>query len=178
VITDQKNGVCSQVRGPAVQLGVDVSLEVKAREILSKTSDELDYVGVLAIEFFETESGELLINEMAPRVHNSGHYTLTSASTSQFESHVRAVMGLEFKAVHIKSKFGMANLVGPKGAQGASASWAPPADSGVFWYQKKVIRPGRKMGHVNFEFADTTGDAAICFELAKYIEAWEKSVQI
>jgi len=112
-----------------------------ARTILEK----LDYVGVLAIEFF-LKGEELLANELAPRVHNSGHWTIEGAATSQFEQHIRAICGLPLGDCHALFQSEMTNLIGE-----AVHSWpAILAEPGthLHLYGKAQARPGRKMGHV------------------------------
>ena len=105
--------------------------------------DELGYVGVLAVELFEV-GGRLLANEMAPRVHNTGHWTIEGAETSQFENHVRAVLGLPLGSTEALGEAVMVNLVGA----------VPPLErllavpgAHVHLYGKRP-RPGRKLGHV------------------------------
>jgi len=111
-----------------------------------RVADALDYVGVLAMEFFATADGAIF-NEMAPRVHNSGHWTIEGALTSQFENHVRAICRLPLGATDLRApRVEMANLVGDE-----SESWreilADPA-AHLHLYGKGEARPGRKMGHV------------------------------
>ena len=116
-----------------------------ARELAHKVADKLGYVGVLTLEFFATSDGPVF-NEMAPRVHNSGHWTIEGAATSQFENHIRAVAGLPLgdtktRAVAVE----MTNIVGE------AVKTAPELASGdahLHLYGKKQARPGRKMGHV------------------------------
>ncbi|MDX1336071.1 MAG: ATP-grasp domain-containing protein, partial [Gammaproteobacteria bacterium] len=112
-------------------------------------ADALDYCGVMAVEFFVTTSGELLVNEMAPRPHNSGHYTLDACITSQFEQQVRTICGLPFGDVSLLSPVVMVNLLGdvwgdnqPRWAELLSYNSAK-----LHLYGKLEARPGRKMGH-------------------------------
>ena len=109
----------------------------------------LDYVGLMAVEFFVTREGELLVNEIAPRTHNSGHYTLDACVTSQFEQQVRAVCGLPFGDTRLLTPVVMVNLLGDLWA-GGEPEWAallrnPSAK--LHLYGKAEPRPGRKMGH-------------------------------
>lgn len=119
-------------------------LQTKAEEMLSKLMDTLDYVGVMAMECFRV-GDELLINELAPRVHNSGHWTQAGASVNQFENHVRAVTGLPLAQAEVKSQSMMVNLIGVD----LNYDWLNIKSLELYWY-KKEVRPGRKVGHLNF----------------------------
>lgn len=119
-------------------------LQNKAEEMLSKLMDTLDYVGVMAMECFRV-GDDLLINELAPRVHNSGHWTQAGASVCQFENHVRAVTGLPLAPAEIKSQSMMINLIGVD----LDHQWLKIKGLELYWYRKEV-RPGRKVGHLNF----------------------------
>jgi 5-(carboxyamino)imidazole ribonucleotide synthase len=123
----------------------DVSDELKrqAGEAIRKVMEKLDYVGVLAIEFFQ-RGGELLANEMAPRVHNSGHWTIEGARTSQFENHLRAVVGWPIGPTEAVACSAMVNLIGTL-PDTAKVLAVPGAH--LHLYGKKP-RPGRKLGHV------------------------------
>ena len=117
-----------------------------AREILQK----LDVVGVLCVEFFLRGDGSLLINELAPRPHNSGHFTFDANVTSQFEQQLRAVCGLPFGSVHQFAPAAMANILGDMWQQG-EPDWAAAASAPnvkLHLYGKLEARPGRKMGHL------------------------------
>ena len=117
---------------------------------------ELDYVGVLCVEFFLTTSGQLLVNELAPRPHNSGHYSFDACITSQFEQQVRAVCGLPLGSTDQLRPAAMANLLGDLWADG-EPNWIAALASGdvkLHLYGKTEARPGRKMGHLTV-LADT-----------------------
>ena len=117
-----------------------------ARELAAKVADALDYVGVLTLEFFATENGPVF-NEMAPRVHNSGHWTIEGAVTSQFENHVRAICGLPLGDTALAADaVEMRNLIGNE-ADDWQAILSDPANH-LHLYGKGAARPGRKMGHV------------------------------
>ncbi|MCG5536488.1 5-(carboxyamino)imidazole ribonucleotide synthase [Ectothiorhodospira mobilis] len=120
-----------------------------ACEAATNLAGALDYCGVMAVEFFITTSGELLVNEMAPRPHNSGHYTLDACVTSQFEQQVRALCGLPFGDVRLLTPVVMVNLLGDLWAHG-DPDWgrllSHPAAK-LHLYGKEQARPGRKMGH-------------------------------
>ena len=121
-----------------------------AEEKISKLMDHLEYCGVLTLEFFQSE-GDLLANEYAPRVHNSGHWTIEGTVTSQFESHMRAVSGLPLESVANKGNFLMYNLIGgvPEELK------ADDFNDGVLHDYLKAPRPGRKAGHLTLELKST-----------------------
>ena len=117
-----------------------------ARTLAAKAAEALDYVGVLTMEFFATANGPVF-NEMAPRVHNSGHWTIEGAVTSQFENHVRAICGLPLGSTGLAAKaVEMRNLIGDD-AHDWQAILSDPANH-LHLYGKAAARPGRKMGHV------------------------------
>ncbi|WP_430868521.1 5-(carboxyamino)imidazole ribonucleotide synthase [Demequina aurantiaca] len=148
----QREGVCSEVIAPAPDL--DAALERQAREIGVRVATELGVVGVLAVEMFESR-GALVINELAMRPHNSGHWTMDGSATNQFEQHLRAVADLPLGETAAHSDWTvMANVLG--GArQDLPSALADLVDPGakIHLYGKEV-RPGRKVGHVN-----VSGDA-------------------
>jgi len=118
----------------------------EGRALADRIAETLDHVGVMAVEFFAV-GGEAIFNEMAPRVHNSGHWTIEGARTSQFENHVRAICGLPLGATGLASpRIEMTNLVGAE-AGGWREILADPA-AHLHLYGKADARPGRKMGHV------------------------------
>jgi 5-(carboxyamino)imidazole ribonucleotide synthase len=122
----------------------------RAAEIARTILEELQYVGVLCVEFFVSTEGELLVNELAPRPHNSGHLTFDAAVTSQFEQQVRAICGLPLGSAEIPRPAAMANLLGDLWADG-EPNWAAACrftDVKLHVYGKTNARPGRKMGHL------------------------------
>ncbi len=134
-------------RAPAA---IPPELAAQARAIAEKIAAALDYVGVLAVEMFVVPgngNATVLVNEIAPRVHNSGHWTLDGASISQFEQHIRAVAGWPLGATALKAPAAeMINLIGDD-----ILAWEKiAAEPGAFFhhYGKREARPGRKMGHV------------------------------
>jgi 5-(carboxyamino)imidazole ribonucleotide synthase len=128
--------------------GLETAVQRAAEDIARRVLESLKYVGVLAIEFFEHE-GRLLANEMAPRVHNSGHWTIEGAVTSQFENHLRAVLGLPLGSTGAAGHCAMLNLIG--GLPEPSEVLAVP-DAHLHFYGK-APRPGRKLGHVTLRAA-------------------------
>jgi 5-(carboxyamino)imidazole ribonucleotide synthase len=119
----------------------------EAKTIAKRIADALDYVGVLAVELFVMKDGALLVNEIAPRVHNSGHWTIDACLVSQFENHIRAVAGWPLGSTERHSDAVMENLIGEE-----AAGWKALAAKGgaLHLYGKKEIRAGRKMGHVTY----------------------------
>ncbi|CAM5777198.1 N5-carboxyaminoimidazole ribonucleotide synthase [Labrys miyagiensis] len=121
-------------------------VEDQARAIAAKIIAALDYVGVLAVEMFVTADHNVLVNEIAPRVHNSGHWTQNACLVSQFENHVRAVCGWPLGSTERHSDAVMTNLIGDSVNSWRSLAAEPNAS--VHLYGKHEARPGRKMGHV------------------------------
>ena len=119
----------------------------QARELAAKTAQALGYVGVLTLEFFATAQGPVF-NEMAPRVHNSGHWTIEGAATSQFENPIRAITGLPLGATASRfASIDMRNIVGDA-ALTAHEILSEPGEPHLHLYGKREAREGRKMGHV------------------------------
>ena len=156
VETYQKNQVCRWVIAPA-EVSPKIQSQVKAitHTLLSK----LQFVGVLGIELFLTNREEVLVNEIAPRTHNSGHYTLDACYTSQFEMQLRAVTDMALGSPNLKSPAAvMVNLLGYEHShhdyQDKLAEIANIPQAYIHWYGKKESRPGRKLGHVNVLLAE------------------------
>lgn len=147
VENEHREGILRVSIAPATEL--DDDLRTRAVAYASRIANALDYVGVLALEMFEVD-GHLLANEMAPRVHNSGHWTLDGAETSQFENHVRAIWGLPLGGTDAYGPRAMVNLVGHQPSR--EALLAVPGVSAHLY--GKQARPGRKLGHVNVGGAD------------------------
>ena len=132
---------------------ISEDLDAQAKQIATLTAEKLGIVGLLAVEMFVTRQGQVLINEVAPRPHNSGHHSIRANSTSQFEQHLRAILGLPLGDTHAYAPAAMVNLLGEEGFEG-EAHYAGMdtllAMPGVhpFLYGKKFTKPYRKMGHV------------------------------
>jgi 5-(carboxyamino)imidazole ribonucleotide synthase len=129
---------------------IPVQIARQAAEITRALLESLQYIGILCVEFFLSTDGELLVNEMAPRPHNSGHLTFDAAVTSQFEQQVRAVCGLPLGSPELLRPAAMANLLGDLWADG-EPNWAAACrhpDVKLHLYGKDEARPGRKMGHI------------------------------
>lgn len=132
---------------------LDEAMQQKAYDIAVRTAEAYDICGLLAVELFVTADGEILVNEVAPRPHNSGHHTIEACYTSQFEQHVRAVLDLPLGSTELKAAGVMANLVGAEGYsgdvvyQGYDELLGEPGVN-IHIYGKARTRPFRKMGHV------------------------------
>ena len=165
VETRQKNGVCSEVLSPAPNISSEMSTE--AVKIARLISESLGVTGNLAVEMFETTDGELLVNELAMRPHNSGHFTIEGSVTSQFEQHLRAVLNLPLgKTDPIRPAAVMANLLGVSSSQNLMANRDKVMSSfpevNIHWYGK-APRLGRKLGHITV----VGDDADTCLRTAE-----------
>lgn len=139
-----RNHILHQTHAPAA--GLSQRAEEEARDIARRIANGLDYIGVLAIELFETADGGLLVNEIAPRVHNSGHWTIEACETSQFENHIRAVMGMPLGSSALTHRAVMTNLIGEDVER--AADYEREDQTYVHLYGKAEAKAGRKMGHV------------------------------
>jgi 5-(carboxyamino)imidazole ribonucleotide synthase len=119
----------------------------QAERIAAKVLSGLDYVGVIGIELFELSDGTLLVNEIAPRVHNTGHWTMDGCEVDQFEQHIRAVAGWPLGPTRAVARVEMLNLLGDE--TGAWAKFAAEPETRIHLYGKREAKPGRKMGHIN-----------------------------
>lgn len=163
-----QEGILSLSLAPAA-----VTDELAERAVASARAlgDALDYVGVFALELFE-KGGELLANEMAPRVHNSGHWTIEGAVSSQFENHLRAVLGLPLGDPSTRGYSAMLNWIGEL-PDGAAALTVP----GLHWHDYgKSARPGRKVGHATVR-ADSARQLAGALQLAGQVLGRQAQVQ-
>jgi 5-(carboxyamino)imidazole ribonucleotide synthase len=175
VASEQRDGICREVIAPAPDL--DPGLAVEAEQIAMTIAAELGVVGILAVELFETTDGQVLVNELAMRPHNTGHWTQDGSVTSQFENHLRAVLDLPLGAPDARAPWTvMVNILGgPEGSLGDTArlydgyphALARDPRLRVHLYGKKM-RPGRKVGHVN-AYGEDLED---CLERARHAAAW------
>lgn len=124
------------------------ALQSQAEAMLGKLMQALDYVGVMAMECFLVDD-HLVVNEVAPRVHNSGHWTQAGSSISQFELHLRAITNLPLTRPLVKNPSAMLNLIGME----RNNRWLAVSGAELYWYGKAVL-PGRKLGHINLSPAD------------------------
>lgn len=142
-----RNGILDVTTVPS---GLSPESEIRAAELTSGIAAAIGAVGLITTEFFVLENGDLVVNELAPRPHNSGHHTLETMLTSQFAQHIRAVCGLPLGSVELRSPGVMINLLGDLW-QGGDPDWNPLLnEQGLFLhlYGKKSAKAGRKMGHV------------------------------
>ncbi|HEY9878222.1 MAG TPA: 5-(carboxyamino)imidazole ribonucleotide synthase [Leptolyngbyaceae cyanobacterium] len=168
VETEQINQVCRRVFVPAqVNSAVNAQVEAIARTLV----DRLQAVGIIGIELFLTPEEKVLVNEIAPRTHNSGHYTLDACVTSQFEQQLRAVTGQPLGSVALTcDQAVMVNLLGFESAQDEyrdkREKLASLPNSHLYWYGKTESRPGRKLGHVT-----------VCLSQAEDLQAVVQAVE-
>ena len=134
------------LRRTTVPAALSAETHAKAMDIAGRILTALDYVGVIGVELFETDDGALLVNEIAPRVHNTGHWTIEACATDQFQQHIRAVAGWPLASPQRHAMAVMTNLIGDDAADWASLASEPGA--ALHLYGKGDARPGRKMGHV------------------------------
>ena len=150
---------------------VDNKISSEADRIAKKTMDVLHGAGVFGIEMFVTKDDMILINEIAPRVHNSGHHTLQSSDTSQFEQHLRAILGLPLGSTKLRHATIMCNILGPKDFVGR---YKPIIleQKGVYlkMYHKNDAKPQRKLGHFNVVDESDTNDMESLLERAKELK--------
>ncbi|GAB2461081.1 5-(carboxyamino)imidazole ribonucleotide synthase [Nocardioides hungaricus] len=176
VASTQRDGICHEVIAPAPDLAPELAGE--AQEIALRIAGALDVTGVLAVELFETNDGRVLVNELAMRPHNTGHWTQDGAVTSQFENHLRAVLDLPLGSPAPRARWTvMVNILGgPDRPDGQSVgrlydgyphALARDPLLRVHLYGKD-LRPGRKVGHVN-AYGDDLDD---CLERARHAAAW------
>ncbi|MFI8379286.1 5-(carboxyamino)imidazole ribonucleotide synthase [Leeuwenhoekiella sp. NPDC079379] len=158
---------------------IDEAVAQKARDIATKVSKAFEHVGLLAVELFQTQDDQIIVNEVAPRPHNSGHYSIEGSYTNQFEQHLRAILNLPLGETESKTGAVMVNLVGEEGYTGD-----------VFYdkmeniltlkgvtphiYGKRQTRPFRKMGHVTIVNSDLSEARKIAEEVKKTIKVITK----
>ena len=147
---EHRDHILKVSRAPAT---LSAAAAAEARRIAETIAQKFGYVGVLAVEMFVLAGGgEILVNEIAPRVHNSGHWTLDGASVSQFEQHIRAVAGWPLGKPMRHGRVEMTNLIGDEVAD--YRRWLAVPGASVHLYGKAAVRPGRKMGHVTRVFRE------------------------
>ena len=158
---------------------IEDSVAQKARELAVKVSEAFEHVGLLAVEMFQTENDEILINEVAPRPHNSGHYSIEASYTNQFEQHIRAILDLPLGITDSKVGGIMVNLVGDANHEGdvvyeniEKIMKMPGVTPHI--YGKKITRPFRKMGHVTIVNKDLAEARKIAEEVKNSIKVISK----
>lgn len=151
VETIQKNHICHTVIAPAE---INKRLQKAAEEMSIKAVESVKGIGIFGIELFITKNNKILVNEMAPRPHNSGHYTIESCVTSQFENHIRAVSGLPLGSTNMVKPYAvMINLLGKKDGSGNVENYSAALKNEnvhLHIYGKEKSRLGRKMGHITY----------------------------
>jgi 5-(carboxyamino)imidazole ribonucleotide synthase len=164
VENQHRDGILRLTLAPAQQ--IDPAIQQQAERYMQALLDQMDHVGVLTLELFETEAG-LIANEMAPRVHNSGHWTMEGAQTSQFENHIRAISGLPLGSTAVRQTFAaMVNIIGEQGDIVAALK-LPNVHVHLY---NKAERAGRKLGHINVL---ATSQAELNKTL-EHLQAWLK----
>ena len=158
---------------------INKSVAKKAQEVALKVVEKLDFIGLLAVEMFQTETNEILVNEVAPRPHNSGHYSIEASYTNQFEQHLRSILNLPLGNTESKVAGIMVNLVGEEGFSGdviyknieeiLKIEGVTP-----HIYGKKITKPFRKMGHVTIVHKDINKARKIAETVKKTIKVISK----
>ncbi len=171
-----KNNILEITIAPA---RVDSKISSEADRIAKKTMDVFHGAGVFGIEMFVTKDDKVLINEIAPRVHNSGHHTLQSSDTSQFEQHLRAILGLPLGSTKLKHTTVMCNILGPKDFVGRYKPITLEQKDGVYlkMYHKDEAKPQRKLGHFNVVDEQNTSDVDTLLEKTLEIKNSIKFIQ-
>lgn len=174
VETQQQEQVCRRVYAPAL-ISAKISLEVEA--IARTLLEKLDLVGIVGIEFFLTKDNRVLVNEIAPRTHNSGHYTIDACKTSQFEMHILAIAGLPLGDPSLQCRGAvMVNLLGYEHNISDYAhkrrQLANLPQTTVHWYDKLESRPGRKLGHVTTLLNDSQDLSELSLIAEKIESIW------
>ena len=150
---------------------INTKISKNAEEIAHKTMEVLHGAGVFGIEMFVTQDDQILINEIAPRVHNSGHHTLQSSKTSQFEQHLRAILGLNLGSTELLHPAIMYNILGPKNFKGVYKIPTIDFDNAFLkMYGKLESKPKRKIGHVNLVDQDEIGIEKLLVNMGKLQE--------
>jgi len=150
---------------------INTEISKNAEEIAHKTMEVLHGAGVFGIEMFVTQDDQILINEIAPRVHNSGHHTLQSSKTSQFEQHLRAILGLNLGSTELLHPAIMYNILGPKNFKGVYKIPTIDFDNAFLkMYGKLESKPKRKIGHVNLVDQDEIGIEKLLVNMGKLQE--------
>ncbi len=157
MVFDPVGNLVTQLIAPA---NISSETHKKAQKMTQKIAEKLDYIGLLAVEFFIDTQGSLIVNGLAPRPHNSGHHTIEACKTSQFENHMRAVLGRSLGSPALLfAAGGMINLLGQstgKAALSGTEHIEEKANAHLHWYGKTTAKPLRKMGHITVTGNDMT----------------------
>jgi len=163
-----EDGILATTIAPA---RISKQLQTKAKLVAEKVIHCLNGIGIFGVEMFVRKDGSILVNEISPRPHNSGHYSIEACSVSQFEEHIRAILGLPLSRPRLLSHAVMINLLGPQGYYGAyrirglQNLFSIPEVS-LHVYGKKLSSPRRKLGHVTV-LAENTSEALARAQKAK-----------
>jgi phosphoribosylaminoimidazole carboxylase PurK protein len=170
--TVQKNGVCFL----AFTALNEEKNEERAVEVARTIGNKLNLLGTFAVEFFITQNGGLLVNEMAPRVHNSGHFTQKASVSSQFEMHLKSYWQKQWSQADFDSAkaFAMVNFLGPEAKTGLVQR---PKNSQIYWYDKESTSPGRKLGHMIMQSGDEKDLPQLIEALKSSEQAWQESLR-
>lgn len=175
---DEEENICDMIIAPAK---VDKNVYEEASKIAVECVKALNGIGVFGIEMFLTKDGRILVNEIAPRVHNSGHYSIEGCVTSQFEQHIRCIMGLPLGSTELLIPTVVINVLGDKNHHGTPKyigvheSLEIPGVS-IHIYGKKEIRPYRKMGHVTIVDGEIEKAIEKAYKVKKTLKAVSKEV--
>jgi len=160
MLTRQVSGACQEVWGPAVPMGIEAEFALQASRWALSVAKRCPDLACFALEFFWDKKRGLLVNELAPRVHNSGHFTLLEGDRSQFHNHIRSLMNESLVPFNIQGFYLMRNLLAPRELSSLSVDpetveeLRPLFRGDLAWYGKTLLAPGRKMGHVNLKEED------------------------
>jgi 5-(carboxyamino)imidazole ribonucleotide synthase len=169
-----RDGILAVTQVPAPDIGAEI--QQRAIESARRLAQEMSYLGVLCVEFFVLQDGSLVANEMAPRPHNSGHYSIDACDVSQFDLQVRCMAGLPLPAPRLHSSAVMLNLLGDLWFDERGQERTPPWNdvlalpgAHLHLYGKAGARRGRKMGHLTITAADTAGARAVALQAASLL---------
>ncbi len=171
VVNLHRNHILHMTIAPAT---VEPAIAQKAEQLAVAVAEQLQVVGLVAVEMFLLPDGEIWVNELAPRPHNSGHYTFDACETSQFAQFLRAVLGLPLQSPRLVSPAVMVNILGEHVPQLMAHWYRLPSAVKVHWYGKQEAKKGRKMGHVTVLAAEVEEALALCDQLPLWSPLTEK----
>lgn len=177
VYSKQDEGICRMVFGPVDHKRVGSSVEARVSSWAKKLAISNRLFGTFALELFLTDRNKMIVNEIAPRVHNSGHFSLDASLTSQFENHWRAILGMPLGETKTEASFAMMNLLGPRRVLRQKRSLSIPVPDGdmhLHWYGKKELSSRRKMGHVTATSVSRS-QSVLLRMLSHFVRKWENS---
>lgn len=177
VISKQRNSVCDTVLGPAELFDIPSDISSQIKLLTEHIGEKASLLGSFGVEFFLTRDGKIYVNEIAPRVHNSGHYTQNACRVSQFENHLRAATGLSLGKTDPFGPFIMKNILGVEGITGDSFPPAPTPKTHLHWYGKSKSSPLRKLGHINGVVQTKEETFQLEEEIKRMYNYWENEVK-